>query len=520
MKLIRQLKGNVLVDNIKLWSLDNESTAKAVIEQADYEPITNSFGANDFVVEFLKKWGLWDMLVNAEAKLLKMPNGIDPRRLNEVMAVKELVGIKRISNSKPILDDVCLMTELGFNLEEVIAKRADEKGVISSVTLRNHCDRIPTEESYRAFYEQVSHQKQKRWFRGGLYAVDGYEIEITVNSEKTDYEDAGKVWSDKEKRWKYGYKLLLLVNISKDRERIVGAYLDRIETNELKIFEKMIAHIEHYVCPLEELIKELVADRAYWDEKLIRLLKLDKGIDCTLLAKKNLTFVKHDLKDLLKQKRIEFKPYQIKNRKYYKRKTKKKLSKPSKEPEYIDVELAVERNMDFGVFKDGFLNIVIRRDEQPDSSYHYMFYMTTKSIKSPVTVVDKYRDRTAIENDVNRELDQRWFIRSLAGRSRNIMLARIMLVLKLFNCEKILEMKHPKYWQDVKKRMNEKEDHSFLQEVDVAVYITGSDIFGIFKASEFALLIKERTKFALKEKVCSIDKPLTREDLLAMIDTL
>lgn len=508
------------MDNIKIWNLDNAACAKAVIEQAEYEPITNTFGANDFVLEFLKNTGLWQSVTNPQAILLKKENGIEPKRLNEAMAIKELVGIKRIANSTPILSDVCLMTELGFNLEEVIRKSENDKGVLSTVTLRNHCDRITTEESYRAFYEQIKLMRNKRWFRGGRYAVDGYEIEITVNNEKTEYEDAGRVWSDKENRWKYGYKLLLLVNISEGRERIVGAYLDRIEVNELKIFEKLIAHIEKYVCPLEEMVSELVADRAYWDEKLIKLLKLEKGIDCLLLAKRNLSFVKHDLMDLLKQDRIQFTPYQVKNRKYYHRKTSKKLKKPSQQPEYIEVELAIERNLDFGVFKDGFLNIVIRREKEADGSYSYIFYMTTKKIKSPITVVDAYRDRTAIENDINRELDQRWFIRSLAGRSRNIMLARIMLVLKLFNCEKILEMKHPKYWEDIKKKMKEKEEHSFLQEVDVAVYITKSDIFGIFKASEFALLIKERTKFALKEKVSATDKPITREELLAMIDNL
>jgi len=502
-----------------LWRHDNEAASKAVINQENYEPVTNSFGANDFVLEFLKKHGLWETLNNPQAKLLKQENGKNPKILNEIMIMKELVGIKRINNSGLLFSDVCLMSELGFNLEEVISMAENDKGVISQNTLRNHCNRIPTEENYRSFYEHVNFMRKKKWFREGVYAVDGYEIEITVNNKKTDYENAGMVYSDKGNRKKYGYKLLLLVNIAQDRERIVGAYLDRIETNELKIFKKMIAHIEKYVCPLEAMVKTLVADRAYWDEAFIRLLKEDKGIDIFMIAKNNLGFVMQDLKDLLRQDRFEFKSYKIKNKKYYKRKTNIKLKKPSREPEFFDIELAIERKLDFGVFKEGYLNVVIKREKTSNGEYKYMFYVTTRQIRNPVTVVEQYHNRNVIENDVNRELDQRWFIRDLAGRSRNIMLTRMMLILKLFNCEKILEMKHPKFHQDVKKRMQQKEKHSFLQEVDIAVYIIDKDIFGIFKASEFALLIKERTKQTILRKM--EDKPnLTQEEVLQLIKDL
>ena len=506
------------MDNIKLWRLDNEAAAKAVIQGEDYEPITNSFGANDFVLEFLRENGLWETLINPSAKLLKKENGKDPKILNAIMALKELVGIKRIANSSPLFHDVCLMADLGFNLEDLMDDKA--KGVISANTLRHHSNRIPAEESYRAFYEHVNFMRKKKLLRGGKYAVDGYEIEITVDNEKSEYEAAGRVWCEKEKRWKYGYKLLLLVNIQKDRERIVGAYLDRIETNELKIFKKMIEHIEKYVCPLERMVNTIIADRAYWDEKTIKMLYEERGIDIVMLAKKNLGFVKHDLQDLIRLERIEFKKYKMKNRKYNQRKTKRKLKKPSKQEEFIDLELAIEKDLDFEVFKNGYLNVVIRREKQKDNSYNHIFYVTTKPIKNPVRIVDLYRDRTAIENDINRELDQRWFMRSLAGRTRNIMLVRMMLILKLFNCEKILEMKHPKFYEDVKKKMKEKENHSFLQEIDVAVYIYKSDIFGIYKASEFALLIKERTKYTITQKVKASKKPLTQEEILQIINEI
>ncbi len=88
----------------KVWRLDKEATANAVINQEEYEPITNAYGANDFVLEFLRKHGLWETLINPEAKLLKKDNGKEPEFLNELLTIKELVGIKRISNCYPIFN--------------------------------------------------------------------------------------------------------------------------------------------------------------------------------------------------------------------------------------------------------------------------------------------------------------------------------------------------------------------------------------------------------------------------------
>jgi len=352
------------VADYKLWQLDKAKTANAVLTQADFEPIGSEFGANDFAIDFLREQGLWQTLVNSRALGLKKGNGKNIELLNGVMVVKELAGIKCIANAKKLLADGNLMTAIGFNLEEIQEKDAAGQGVICRNTLRNHSDRIPMIESYRSFYEHVKYLRQKKWLRGGIYAVDGYEIEITIDPTNTEYEDAGVVWCDRELRWKYGYKLLLLANIAEGRERIVGAYLDRIEVNEIKILKKMICHIEKYVCPLGDMVKEIVMDRGFWSEELIRWFKEKKGVEVKTLAKKNLCIVKDDVKDLIKLDKLKFESYQIKNKQYYQRTTDWKLKKPSREPEYLDLELAVERNLDFKVFKDGYLDVVIRREQK------------------------------------------------------------------------------------------------------------------------------------------------------------
>jgi len=499
----------------QIWDYDNAIAEEAIIGQCEFDSVISEYGENDFVVEFLREQGLWKTLVSPRALLLKKENGKDVEKLNGIMAVKELAGVKCIGNTKRLLNDAHLMSTLGFNLEAMIDK---EKWVACQNTLRNHSNRIPTQESYHQFYKHVKFLREKKWLRGGEYAADGYEIEITVDEAKTTYQDAGKVWSDKENRWKYGYKLLLLVNIADGRERVVGVILDKIQVHETKMLRRLFRYIRHYVCPIEEMISTLIVDRAYWDEKLMRYLKEQKGIDFIMLAKDNLCMVKDDLRDLIKQDRIDFKPYQLKNPKYYQRQTDTPLKKPSKEKEYLSTELAIERNLDYAVFKDGYLNIVIRRERHKDGKPYYIFYVTTLPIKSPITVVEKYHSRTTIENDVNRELDQRWFIRSLAGRSRNIMLTRIMMVLKLFNCEKIMEMKVKKKYEEIKKRQREREHHSFFNDTaSMIAYVPEKNVFGIFRARQWNRIHKHCVLQAAILKTETLGRPLTADDLREML---
>ena len=481
---------------------------------APFDAMISEYGENDFVIEFLREQGLWDTLVSPRPLLLKKGNGKDTVKLNGIMAVKELAGVKRIGNTKRLLQDAHLMTALGFNLEEV----EGGQGVACQNTLRNHCNRIPTKESYYQYYQHTKFLRQQKWLRGGDYAADGYEIEISVEDAKTTYQDAGKVWSEKEKRYKYGYKLLLLVNISEGRERIVGVVMDQIQVHETKLLKRLFGYIRHYVCPLEDMVDTLVVDRAYWDEKLMRYLKEKKGIDFIMLAKDNLCMVKDDLRDLINQERLTFKPYLLKNKKYYQRKTDTPLKNPSQEKEFTQTELAIERGMDYAVFQDGYLNVVVRKEYTKSGKAHYIFYVTTLPIKNPATIVRKYHDRNTIENDVNRELDQRWFIRSLAGRSKNILLARIMIILKLFNCEKIMEMKVKDKYAEIKKRQRERERHSFFNDTaSMIAYVPEKNAFGIFRAKPWNAIIEKRTLNAVIIKMGSLDRPLTPDDLQEMM---
>ncbi len=444
----------------KIWYHKQKETEEDVIEGSEFDVIKSKFGASEYIIEFLKDTKLWDSMIKVKPKLLKKGNGKDWKKINEIMVVKELAGVRTISSANKVIRDGNLMTSLGFNLELIKEKESEDKGIVHQDTLRNHLKRIPIKESIKSFYkDHVNLLRKKKWIRGGVYAIDGYNIEIFGE----EYEGYGEVWDPIENRHKKGYKLLLLVNVKKDRVKILGAILGKINDNEVKMARKLFKDIERYVCPIKELIDILLMDRAYWDEKFLRYLKEENKIDFVILAKENLNIVKDDLRDLIKLDRIKFNWYKTKNRKYKPRKTDKELKKQSKEKEYLEIELGVEKKLDYKVFKEGYLNIVIKKDKKKGKNkdnnkekYEYTFYTTTLEIKNPVKIVNLYKDRWVIENNVNRELDQRWFLRTPAGRAKNTIVARTMLVLKLFNSEKILEMKCKGKHKEIKEKMKEK----------------------------------------------------------------
>jgi len=107
----------------------------------------------------------------------------------------------------------------------------------------------------------------------------------------------GRVWDKKEKRYKYGYKLELLMNVTTTgRLRFVGAALGPINSDErallISIFKKIEKHLGKG--KVKEIIDSLTLDRGYWGGHLLWELKNRWGIDfVTLVRDDDLDFVKH-----------------------------------------------------------------------------------------------------------------------------------------------------------------------------------------------------------------------------------
>jgi hypothetical protein len=468
-------------ESLIVWNQDQAGTEAAIIGGEAHEVIHSDHGATDFVMTFLQETGLWDTMVSHRPSGLKQNNGYDWKKLSGIAAVKELAGIRRLSASGQVLKDAGLMGRLGFTLSR--AKDGEEQNVLHEDTLRNHWHRFSEAESYGWFIgEHVKLLREKKWLRGGVYAIDGYELEVFGK----DYEDKGMVWKESENRKKYGYKLVLLVNVHEGRERIVGAVMGRIEEDERKLCLKLLDLIETHLCKAKELIDILLMDRGYWGAEFLHKIHFKYGLHFVTLAKKNLSFVKDEVDYIAVNDKLPFTKYKVRNPSYYERKTDKPLKKRSGEPKYYEIWLAYENGLGFGVWEEKNLNVVIMKTQNAKGEWEVTIFVTTLTIENnPLKIYELYAQRWTIENDINRELDQRWSIRSLPGRTHNIIVARIMLILKLFNAEKILEMKYKDKYDKIKAKMRETEEHNFFEQPQVVVYVMGKSIFGVWRVLDY-----------------------------------
>lgn len=122
-----------------------------------------------------------------------------------------------------------------------------------------------------------------------------------------------------------------------------------------------------------------------------------------------------------------------------------------------------------------------------------IFYVTNKKIKkNPLKIVQLYGSRWTIENQGIRDLSQRWLIRIPAGRTLNAVIARICLILKLYNAMKIMEMKHGKEWQENKEAIEAMGERSFIGGQAIIVYT--DKCFGTFSTRRYRELVAASTR--------------------------
>lgn len=183
---------------IKVWIRNENELEEAIINGEKVEVAESDFGANEFVIDFLKEAGLWDIITDMKPKM-KKNNGYPSKIILGTLIMKELLSIGKLSGVDKIIQDGKLASDIGFNIEKIKKAREKEKGIIDLGTLRNHPKRIPRSESNKAFYNHIKLLRDKKWIRGSQYVADGVELEVPYG--KT-FEGMGKIWDREEKREK------------------------------------------------------------------------------------------------------------------------------------------------------------------------------------------------------------------------------------------------------------------------------------------------------------------------------
>jgi len=477
---------------IKVWVRNEKQIEEAIINGEEVEVVESDFGANEFVVDFLKEAGFWNIITGMRPKMGKN-NGYSSKIILGTLIMKELLYIGKLSGVGKIIQDGKLMADIGFNIEKIKKAEKEDKGVIDLGTLRNHLKKIPQNESDKDFYQHIKILRKKRWIRGKEYVADAVELEVPYGET---FEAMGEVWKKKEKRWKYGYKLELLMNVTTTgRLRFVGAALGPINSDErallISIFEKIEEHLGKG--KVREIIKSLTLDRGYWGGHFLWELKHSWKVDfVTLVRDDDLDFVQH-VEYYLRGVEPTFKERWIT--------VKKRGKKEKKKIRICGINgLSLRRYSSEGKEKDlGKVNCVVVYDEKDGKERRRIYVTPLDARKDPFKIYKCYQDRWTIENQGIRYLSQRWNLRDLAGRKLNSIQARILTVLTLYNAVKILEMKYEDKMEELKEKMREKGERSYLSGCALIVY-GGDKYYGIFSGVNYANLVAERTAKSTTKK--------------------
>jgi len=478
---------------LKVWIRNEKEIEEAIINGEEVEVIESDFGASELLVDFLKEDGFWNIITRMPIKMGKN-NGYPGKIILGILILKELMAIGKIAGAGKIIQDGKLMADIGFNIERIKKAKKEDKGVIDLDTLRNHLKKIPQSESDKAFYKHIKLLRDKRWVRGHEYVADAVELEVPYGET---FEGMGKVWKKKEKRYKYGYKLELLMNVTTTgRLRFIGCALAPINSDEkallISIFEKIEKHLGKG--KVKEIIDSLTLDRGYWGARFLWRLKHRWGIDfVTLVRDDDLDFVEH-VEYYLRGVEPVFKERWIQVTKRGKKEKKKiRLSGIN--------GLSLRRYSSEGKKKDlGKVNAVVVYDEYKGKMRRRIYVTTLDAKADPFKVYKLYKDRWIIENQGIRYLSQRWSLRDFAGRSLNSIRMRIWSILILYNAVKILEMKYENKMEKLKEEMREKGERSYLSGCALIVY--GRDkYYGIFSGVNYANLIAKRTASSTAKEI-------------------
>ncbi len=485
----------------QLWREDKAAVTRQLEEGLRHEGHNSAFGDNDLIIGFLMVEGFWSVLTETKADLLKKENGYQPRILNGLCALRELAGVERIAQSGKILGDEALLRLVGFQAEQIEAARAEGRLCVDPETLSNHLSRISAAAAQRSWWEHVRLLKSKRWYRGGVYAVDGTDITIP-HWQKANYEGS-------EKRGEgVGYKLVVVLNIDEGHERIVGWALGGLARSEKAMLKEILRGLREQFGRLGDWMDVLVMDRGYWGAEFLGELKRSEGVDYVTRTRDDEVDVAREADGLA---RLE-------------------STKWHEEPEQHSrlgpmlVRMAGFSGLPLydGANKDhGPCQVVIaeeydlkgrRLPERPRFRYVTSLAVDPADAKSVQQVRTYYRRRWSVENQGFWVLTKRWNLDALAGRNLNAIRARLNFVLQLYNAENCCAWKHPGSFQKELPRLKRPPKGERLGKPSIMIYTPDGRV-GSFQASEYRKLLTTAVERATREAT----QAATRNNLKAAI---
>lgn len=480
-----------------LWREDKQAVARQLEEGRRLDGHTSAFGDNDLIIGFLMVEGFWSVLVGTEADGLKKSNGYPPRTLNGLWALCELAGVERIAQSGKVVGDEALLRMVGFQAEQIEDAREQGRPRVDPETLSNHLGRISEAAVERSWWEHVKLLRSKKWYRGGVYAVDGTDITIPYG-QKENYEGA-------ERRGEaVGYKLVVVLNIEEGKERIVGWILGGLARNEKTLLKELMSRLRDQFGRLGDWMKVLVMDRAYWGAEFLGNLKKDEGVDYVIRARTEKIAVAQDMEGLSKLESTVWHEVEEEHSRLGDMRVKM--------AGFQDLPLWDEGEVDHGpcqgVIADEY-DLKGRRLPERDRFYYVTSLpVDPKSAESVQSVRTYYRRRWAIENQGFWVLTKRWNLDALVARNLNAIRARLNFALQLYNAENCCAWKHPGDFEQELPRLKRPPKGERLGRPSIMIYTPEGQI-GAFQVKEYQdLITKAVTREVTKEVTATVKKEI------------
>ena len=483
----------------QLWREDKAAVTRQLEEGLRHEGHNSAFGDNDLIIGFLMVEGFWSVLTETRADLLKKENGYQPRMLNGLCALRELAGVERIAQSGKILGDEALLRLVGFQAEQIEAARAEGRLCVDPETLSNHLSRISAESAQGSWWEHVRLLKSKRWYRGGIYAVDGTDITIPYG-QKANYEGS-------EKRGEaVGYKLVVVLNIDEGHERVIGWALGGLARSEKAMLKEILRGLREQFGRLGDWMDVLVMDRGYWGAEFLGELKRSEGVDYVTRTRDDEVDVAREADGLARLESTKW--HELTEQHSRLGPMLVRLSGFSGLPLYDGT------NNDHGpcqvIIAEEYDLKGRRLAERPRFRYVTSLPVDTADSKSVQQVRTYYRRRWSVENQGFWVLTKRWNLDALAGRNINAIRARLNFVLQLYNAENCCAWKHPGSFQKELPRLKRPPKGERLGKPSIMIYTPDGRV-GSFQATEYQRLITAAVTRDVTKKVTTAVEKATRE---------
>ena len=487
----------------KVWLRNDAAVEEELLANRPAEAELTAYGDNDSVLDYLMASGLWTILTGMEADGLKCRNGYRPAVLNGIEVIRELAGVGRIQQCGKVLSDTRLMMQAGFNLARPRCAAALERSVIDTETLANHLGRISPESAQRTFVEYVREMRARRLIRGKVYAADAHEIVVPYGRR---HERLGRVGA------KYGFKLVILINVREEKERIVGFAFAPLPTSERAMLREILDRLDREVASLSEWLQILLLDRGYWGAKYLLDLHEKYGIGVVTRAQHEgleiVDYIETALEDATWQETIE---------EHSRLGTIRVRAAAVKDVPLYDKKEKLLGRLN-AVVADEFDETGKRLLGEDGKERPRFYYVTTLPLtKRAYRTRALYRRRWVIENQGFRELAQDWSINVLAGRRFAANYARIAFVLMLYSAERVMRMKDKEGWAKERERVRLMVGRGWLGGLNVVVY-TPKGHLGLFKVRRYGEIVRQAERSRIVALVRSYHK--RGRDLKYLLDNI